>query len=162
VTQPVVFAAPADVELAPAPIPAQWIIDGTPQAKARRIAASADGTSSIIVWSCTPGRFKWHYTVDEILHIIAGEIFVTDEKGATRRLGSGDMVYFPAGSVSTWHVTKEVRKLAVCRHNMPSPLGFTLRVWNKLASILISPAEDADPFDSKPEARAEGEGVTAV
>ncbi len=25
------------------------------------------------------GRFKWHYTVDETIHLISGEVFVTDE-----------------------------------------------------------------------------------
>ena len=59
------FAAPADVELAPNPINPDWVIEGTPQARARLLAESADGTSSVMVWSCTPGRFEWHYAVDE-------------------------------------------------------------------------------------------------
>jgi hypothetical protein len=158
----VVFAAPADVELSPAPIPAHWIIEGTPQARSKRLGTSADGTASIMAWSCTPGRFTWHYTVDEILHIVSGEIFVTDEKGQSRRLGPGDMVFFPAGSVSDWHVTKEVRKLAVCRHSMPRPLGFALRIWNKLANILSGPAEEADPLEGSPVAAGDREHVTAL
>ncbi len=54
VSNPVVFAAPADVDLDPAPIPADWIIEGNPQARSKRLATSADGTSSIMAWSCTP------------------------------------------------------------------------------------------------------------
>jgi hypothetical protein len=162
VSQTVIFAAPADVELAPAPIPAHWIIDGTPQAYSKRLATSADGTSSIMAWSCTPGRFKWLYNVDETLHIIWGEIFVTDEKGESRRLGPGDMVFFPAGSTSIWHVTKEVRKLAFCRHSVPRPLGYALRMWNKLAAILSGPAEDADALASRPVACIDRKGVTAI
>jgi uncharacterized protein len=129
---PVVFAAPADVELAPSPINPDWIIDGRPQARAKRLTESADGTSSVTVWSCTPGRFAWHYAVDEILQIIAGEVLVTDEIGRIHRLGPGDVAYFPAGSCTVWQVTKEVRKVAVCRHNMPRPLGFAVRAWNKV------------------------------
>ena len=91
---PVVFAVPADVELHPAPIPAHWITEGSPQARSKRLGTSADGTASIMAWSCTPGRFTWRYTVDEIIHIISGEIFVTDENGQQRRLGPGDMVFF--------------------------------------------------------------------
>ena len=72
------------------------------------------------MWSCTPGRFAWHYAVDEILQIIAGEVFVTDEMGRIHRLGPGDVAYFPAGSCTVWQVTEEVRKVAVCRHSMPS------------------------------------------
>lgn len=133
---PVVFAAPADVELAPSPINPDWIIEGRPQARAKRLTESADGTSSVTVWSCTPGRFAWHYAVDEILQIIAGEVFVTDEIGRIHRLGPGDVAYFPAGSCTVWQVTKEVRKVAVCRHSMPRPFGFAVRAWNKVARRL--------------------------
>jgi uncharacterized protein len=133
---PVVFAAPAQIELNANPVNPDWIIEGKPRARARRLAESADGTSSVMAWSCTPGRFEWYYAVDETAHIISGEVFVTDEKGAIHRLGPGDMAFFPAGSHSTWQVTKEVRKLAVCRHGMPRPLGFALRAWNKVVHRL--------------------------
>jgi uncharacterized cupin superfamily protein len=131
-----VFASPATAELVPVPIPQDWIIEGTPQARSARLATSADGTSSVIAWSCSAGRFRWHYAVDETLHIISGEVFVTNEKDEVRRLGPGDMVFFPAGSRSTWYVPHEVRKLAFCRHSMPRPCGYALRAWNKLVGIV--------------------------
>ena len=159
---PVVFAVPADVELHPAPIPPHWVTEGNPQARSKRLGASADGTASIMAWSCTPGRFTWRYRVDEVIHILSGEIFVTDENGQRRRLGPGDMVFFPAGSVSDWHVTEEVRKLAVCRHSMPRPLGFALRAWNKLVAMLANPGEAADPLASRPGTAVERERVTAA
>ncbi len=131
-SKPIVFAAPADIELGPNPINPDWIIDGKPVARSRRLAESADGTSSVMAWTCTPGRFQWHYAVDETVHIISGEVFVTDEQGRTHRLGPGDMAFFPAGSRSVWEVTKDLRKLAVCRHSMPRPFGVVLRAYNKL------------------------------
>ena len=135
-SNPVIFAAPADVDLDPAPIPADWIIEGNPQARSRRLASSADGTSTIMAWSCTAGRFKWHYTVDETIHLISGEVFVTDEKDNVRRVGPGDMVFFPAGAVSTWYIPDHVRKFAVCRHSMPRIAGFALRAFNKIVGII--------------------------
>lgn len=132
-SKPIVFACPADIELAADPICPHWVIDGEPQARSRRLAESADGTSSVMAWSCSAGRFNWHYTVDETVHIISGEVFVTDHKGETHRLGPGDMAFFPAGSRSAWYVPVEVRKLAVCRHNMPRLFGLLLRAWNKVA-----------------------------
>jgi hypothetical protein len=72
------------------------------------------------------------------------------------------MVFFPAGSVSDWHVTEEVRKLAVCRHSMPRPLGFALRAWNKLVAMLANPGEAADPLASRPGTAVERERVTAA
>jgi uncharacterized cupin superfamily protein len=136
VSEPVVFAVPADIELDPSPLPPDWVIDGAPLARSKRLAQSADGTSTIMAWSCSPGRFTWRYAVDETLHIISGEAFITDEKGEAHRIGPGDMVFFPAGSLSTWQVTKEVKKLAVCRHSMPRPAGYALRIWNRMVDRL--------------------------
>jgi uncharacterized protein len=131
VSQPV-FAVPADVELELDPIRPDWVIDGTPQVRSKHVARSADGASSVMVWSSTAGRFIWCYKVDEMLHVISGEVFVTDENGAVRRLGPGDMAFFPAGARSVWHVPREVRKVAMCRHKMPRPFGTLLRAWNHL------------------------------
>jgi len=162
VPRPVDIAIAADVELRPAPIPAHWIVEGTPQARSKRLATSVDGTTSVIAWSCTPGRFRWHYSVDEILHIISGEVFVTDEKGDSRRLGPGDVVFFHAGTSSHWHVTKEIRKLAICRHNMPWPFGFALRVWKKLGAILSGPTEQAAGLENSPAVGSDAEQVRAA
>jgi uncharacterized protein len=122
----IIFADPTTVALDPAPIVPGWIVEGTPQARSRDLARSADGTTVVVAWSCTAGRFNWHYSVDEMVHVISGEAFVTDEGGMERRLGPGDMAFFPAGAV---------RKLAVCRQALPKPLGFALRAWRKLIAI---------------------------
>ncbi len=153
-SRPIVIAPPAQVELAPAPIPTDWILSGTPEARSRQLARSRDGASTVMAWSCTAGRFNWHYTVDETVHIISGEVFVTKETGEECRLGPGDMAFFPAGSRSTWRVPVEVRKLAVCRQAMPLPFGFALRAWNKAARIILAifwPPEEGviDPLAPK-------------
>ena len=152
---PIVIACPADVDLAPAPIHPGWILAGTPEARSAPLARSYDGACSVMAWSCTAGRFNWHYTVDETVHIISGEVFITDGNGEERRLGPGDMAFFPAGSRSTWRVPVAVRKLAVCRQAMPSMFGLALRVWNRLVRMLGAifwPAEDvpADALAPRP------------
>jgi uncharacterized cupin superfamily protein len=134
--QQVVTANPATVELFPSPLPADWILDGSPQAQATAIAHSRDGAMTVIAWSCTKGRFRWQYQVDEMVHILSGEVFVTDQSGAERRLGPGDTALFPAGSSSVWHVTRDVRKVAVCHVAMPKLVGLALRIWNKLCRIV--------------------------
>jgi uncharacterized cupin superfamily protein len=134
-SQNVVTANPATVELSPSPFPEEWVIDGTPQAKATAIAHSRDRGMTVIAWSCTKGSFRWHYHVDEMAHILAGEVYVTDESGAERRLGPGDTVFFPAGSTMVWRVTADVRKIAVCRVTVPRLVGFGLRAWTKLRRI---------------------------
>jgi uncharacterized protein len=136
VSDPVIFATPADVELLADPINPAWVLDGAPQVRSRRIATASDGASSVMVWSCTAGRFNWYYTVDETLHVVEGEVFVTDEKGDVHRLGPGDAAFFPVGSVSTWTVPQYVRKIAVCRHSMPRPFAYLLRLYNKVIDKL--------------------------
>jgi uncharacterized protein len=165
-SRPIQFARPSEIELAADPICPSWVIDGEPQARSQRLAESADGTSSVMAWSCSAGRFEWQYTVDETVHIISGEVFVTDHQGQTQRLGPGDMAFFPAGSRSTWYVPVEVRKLAVCRHNMPRLFGTLLRAWNKLAHRLsgyrvmfTEPEGDRVPKPDQAAARTQAERI---
>ena len=132
----IAFADPATVELAPNPIPQRWILDGAPQARSKQLAESANGTSMIMAWSCTAGSFTWNYAGDETVHIISGEVFVTDGDGAVRRLGPGDMAFFPARSRSagTCRTGEETRSVPP-RH--AHPLGTVLRAWNKFVETLV-------------------------
>lgn len=161
-TLPVVFAAPADIELDPDPIRADWVIEGNPQVRSKYLARSVDGASSVVAWSCTAGRFVWCYKVDEMLHVISCEVFVTDEKGMIRRLGPGDMAFFPAGARSVWHVTHEVRKLAMCRHRLPRPFGPLLRAWNNLRHQLTDFSAGRSVLVGCPAVPAEGVRVAAA
>jgi uncharacterized cupin superfamily protein len=162
VPKPVVFAVPADLELKPAPIARHWIIEGNPQARSRRLSASADGTSSSMVWVCSAGRFHWNYTVDETLYIISGEVHVTDEKGDIRRLAAGDVAFFPAGSRSIWHVPHEVRKIAFCRHSMPLLCGYALRAWNKFLNVVTGFYGNALEAEDPPAATTDTHRLSAA
>jgi hypothetical protein len=148
--QPIVVVPSASPELASAPIPPDWISSGAPEARSRQLVRSRDRASSVMAWSCTAGRFNWRYTVDETVHVIEGEVFVTDENGREHRLGPGDSAFFPAGSSSAWHVPVFVRKVAVCRQSMPILFAFALRAWNMLArfmgTIFRPSGETADPL----------------
>jgi uncharacterized cupin superfamily protein len=149
VSQHVVTTNPATVELYPSPFPAEWVLEGRPQAQATAIAHSRDGAMTVIAWSCSKGRFRWQYHVDEMAHILSGEVFITDQSGTERRLGPGDTVFFPAGSWSVWQVTQDVRKIAVCHAAVPKLLGLALRAWNRLcrtASELLG--LDAERWES--------------
>ena len=125
----IVTANPSEVELDEAPFPREWVLEGNPQARAKEIARSGDTSMKVIVWSCTRGRFRWQYDVDEMVQILSGEVVITDHNGSERRLTSGDTAFFPAGSWSVWHVTEEVRKVAVCRNVTPRVVSFGLRAW---------------------------------
>ena len=162
VPHPVVIAATAEAELTPVPIPADWVIEGTPQVRSKHLAKTSDRAAAAIVWACSAGRFHWHYDVDEFLHIMEGEVFVTDEKGNVRRLGPGDMAFFPAGGHSIWHVPHEVKKLAICHRHVPVLFSFALRAWNKFVKILYGPPEQAGLLDGEAPGRPAPQRAPAV
>ena len=130
----IITANPATFDLDPkiVPILPNWVLGGSPVTRSGRIVRSHDWTSNIVVWHCTAGSFTWRYVQDEVVIIVCGEVFITNEKGEERRLGPGDLAFFPAGTSSTWRVPNEVRKIAVLKESMWRPLGFGLKAWKKL------------------------------
>jgi len=127
---------PATVELDPEPIPQEWILSGAPVSRCKNLVRSRDWTSTVVVWDCTSGRFRWHYSQDETILVISGEAFLLLENGDERRFGAGDVGFFPAGTTCTWRVAENIRKVAVVRETMWRPLGFCLKAWKKLLRIV--------------------------
>jgi uncharacterized cupin superfamily protein len=127
----VVMAQPANIELDAEPIPQEWILSGAPIARSKNLVRSRDWTSSVVVWDCTAGSFRWTYSQDETIFVISGEAFLMLENGAERRFGPGEVGFFPAGTTCTWRVADYIRKVAVLRESMWRPLGFGLKIWKK-------------------------------
>jgi uncharacterized cupin superfamily protein len=131
-----VMANPATVELEPEPIPFEWIVSGRPEARSKNLVRSHDFTSHVVVWDCTEGIFKWHYSQDEVILVVSGEAFMINEKGEERRFGTGDVGFFPAGTSCLWRVSKPIRKVAVLRETMWRPLGLGLKGWKKFLRVV--------------------------
>ncbi|MFA5950949.1 MAG: cupin domain-containing protein [Hyphomicrobium sp.] len=127
---------PDDFELAP--IPEAWIVEGNPLARSRLLARSLDGTTVTSQWDCTAGSFNWHFGCEETVHILEGEVHVTDETGASYTLRAGDVAVFHAGMKALWDVRNYVRKLAVCRHPVPQVIGLALRATSKLGELFYA------------------------
>lgn len=120
-----------EIPLDPAPINADWILEGSPQARNRVVFKSDDGTAWTMVWDCTAGRFNWYYICDETIHILEGRVSLTTAAG-TVTVEAGSVIFFPAGSWATWDVKSYVRKVAFLRHTLPRPAGSMLRVWKRM------------------------------
>jgi len=131
----IVIAPTADADLQATSAVPNGILNGRPHTRSKELARSHDRTSHVVVWDCTAGRFIWHYSRDEAFVVLDGEAFITDEKGEERRIGTGDVVFFPAGTSSRWYVPEYIRKVAFLRHSMPRPLGFGVLAWNLLLRI---------------------------
>jgi uncharacterized protein len=132
----IVIATAAAVELESAPIMNGWIKSGEPVARNKMLACSSDRMANIMAWECTPGSFDWHYSKDETCVIISGEVFITQANSQERRLGPGDMVFFPAGCSCHWRITRKVRKVAIMHNTLPLPLNLSMRIYNRLFQIM--------------------------
>jgi uncharacterized cupin superfamily protein len=125
------------IALGPCPIEPSWITEGNPVATSTTIWRSADGMSSTLVWQCTPGRFDWHYDLDETIHILEGSIVLECETFGPTRYGPGDVVYFKNGAHAKWIVETQVRKLAFCRRTQPMLIGLAVRAVSKARRMLM-------------------------
>ena len=128
----------------PNPIQAAWILDGSPVARAELLSSSADGTASTYFWDCTAGRFNWFYSFDETFHILEGDVTLKYPSGVSRRVGTGDTVFFPPGSSAEWTVDRYVRKLAFCRTPLPGYLIRARQVVRRLKRAIRGGAPSND------------------
>jgi uncharacterized cupin superfamily protein len=133
---PSIVCSRVDVELRAAPINRNWILEGSPTAQNCELSRSKDGCACTLIWECTPGKFEWHYGVDETIHILRGCVVLDDGNRPPRRLGQGDVVFFPAGAVVTWTVEERVRKLAFFRRALPMPISFLARAISKTRRLM--------------------------
>ena len=133
--QRIVTAVSVTTDIDARPLAEEWVIEGSPRTRSRELARSRDLTSHAMVWDCTAGRFKWDYNKDEALVVLEGEAHITFD-GVERRIGPGDVVFFPAGTSAEWHVPQYIRKVAFLKHTMPQPLGLAVVAWNKLLRVV--------------------------
>jgi uncharacterized cupin superfamily protein len=96
------------MELKLAPIDPSWIISGSPVFYAGAFDRSPDTMSGI--WECIgPGKFIWHYSVDETIYVLEGSAHIEYlDKQLTLR--PGDSTRFVAGTTAVWLVTEHVKK----------------------------------------------------
>ena len=53
------------------------------------------------------------YPVDEFMHILEGQVEITDENGASKVYGPGDKFVMPKGFSGTWRQLSAIKKLDV-------------------------------------------------
>jgi len=124
------------VNLNPAPIRPDWVLEGNPITRNQVLSSSADGTASTLIWDCTAGRFNWFYDIDETIYVIQGGVVVKDFGGLPRRLQAGDTIFFPAGARAEWHVEHYIRKIAFCRAPLPRPVRVAKRGYQFLKRLV--------------------------
>lgn len=132
----ILSVTPANVQLEPGSIPPEWLLSGNPETRSKILLRTRDWIANVVIWECGAVSYKWHYDQDEAYIVISGEGFMTDERGVERRFGPGDVAFFPAGTNATWRHPDHFRKVAFLKESVCFPLGFGLKVWNKLLRLV--------------------------
>jgi uncharacterized cupin superfamily protein len=119
-----------------APIKGDWILDGTPEAKAYPLFETIDRGANVHEWECTRGRFEWHYECDEIVHIVEGDAHIKDlATGLSTHITAGSSLLFQRGSSAEWTVDRYIRKIAVNHVPLSPNLIFLRAAWHRLKRL---------------------------
>lgn len=133
----------AEADLKTSSIPSAWLVSGHARTRSRLLGRTQDRLAYAMYWECGAVNFKWHYSEDEFLVILSGDVFVTDQNGAERHYGASDFAFFSAGSDVTWRVPDHVRKIAILKTSVNQPAALILRAWNKLLELARPSAKAA-------------------
>ncbi|HWT98562.1 MAG TPA: cupin domain-containing protein [Terriglobales bacterium] len=96
--------------------PKPTCLEGDQQEAARTLFESVDGSMSIGIWECTPGRFTADRTKSsETCHIISGRVEMRHVDGKTEILGPGDLLVLPQGWAGEWRILERTRKLYIIK-----------------------------------------------
>jgi uncharacterized cupin superfamily protein len=129
-----------DDDLPSRPIDPKWLLDGTPQTRARGVPFTDDASLYAWIWETTAGRFEWHYAADELVMILEGEVEITPPTGEPFTLRKGDLVFFPGRQVMHWHVPVYVKKVAIdavqpSLRRLAARIPFAQRVFHRLRAL---------------------------
>jgi len=68
------------------------------------------GILSWPIWTKEVSTFPWTYDEKEVCYFLQGEVVVTPDGGEPVKIGTGDIVTFPAGLSCTWEIRQPVSK----------------------------------------------------
>lgn len=111
--QPGLQAIERYVPLAPSAAPEAAILIGpAPQCRANNLFIEAAGELKVGVWDSTPyQRHGRAHKLNELMHLIEGEVALTDDQGQVTRVCRGDTVFVAKGAFAAWTSTVYVRKI---------------------------------------------------
>jgi uncharacterized cupin superfamily protein len=100
----------ADLELEPAPLDPETILEGAPEVSELVLDASPDGSVTRGVWQITPGVVA-DVEADEDFVVVSGRATVEVEGGPTLELEPGVVGVLHAGDRAVWRIHETLRKV---------------------------------------------------
>ncbi|MFK7700544.1 cupin domain-containing protein [Pseudomonas caspiana] len=114
-TQPALTWIDRQVALEPAAAPEASILIGpTPQCRSHTTYEDPNSSLRIGVWDSTPyARGGRPHKVHELMHLIEGQVTLTDADGTALTVNTGETVFVPQGASCAWQSDVYVRKYYV-------------------------------------------------
>ena len=109
-------------ELTPWPIEKSNILSGDAEAHGTVLWQSENKLLCNGVWSCSIGKFNWEYTWNETFYLIQGKISIAIDNADAKEYNTGDLVFIPNGTNTTWTIIEPVRK--IFHLESPTPIEF--------------------------------------
>jgi uncharacterized protein len=101
-------AAPAE----PADLPAERLLEGTPQLRVRNFFTDPSQQFFAGRWTATRGKWRVRYTENELCVMTSGRVALESAGGGERcTFGPGDAFVVPAGFIGTWEVLEDCSKI---------------------------------------------------
>lgn len=85
-------------------------VDGNPAMTTWIEYTSPDESMITGCWSATPGTYRATYASWEFIHLIEGEVIITQDGQVPVTLNPGDAFIIEAGFTGTWEIIKPVFK----------------------------------------------------
>lgn len=100
----------ADLELEPAPLDPETVLEGSPQVSELVLDTSPDGRVVRGVWQITPGVVR-DAEAEEVFVVTSGRATVEVEGGPTLELEPGVVGVLRAGDRAVWTIHETLRKV---------------------------------------------------
>jgi uncharacterized protein len=100
----------ADLDLEPAPLDPETILEGSPEVSELILDTSSDGRVVRGVWQITPGVVR-DVEADELFVVLSGRAPVEIEGGPTLELEPGAVGVLCAGDRAVWRIHETLRKV---------------------------------------------------
>jgi uncharacterized cupin superfamily protein len=101
----------APVEAEVSEFPADRLIAGAPEVQVRNYFTDPSQQFFAGRWSATRGKWRVHYTENELCVMTAGRVILESVAGERSSFGPGDAFVVPAGFAGTWEVVEDCSKI---------------------------------------------------
>jgi uncharacterized cupin superfamily protein len=90
---------------------ADRVLAGDPVHLVANVFSDTTGQFHAGRWSSTRGKWRVHYTENELCVLTAGQVIIESETGHRASFGAGDAFVIPAGFSGTWEVVEDCSKI---------------------------------------------------